>query len=199
MRAAIVLAAGASRRYGRNKLLESVAGVPLVRLVITAVQESTVRDVIVVLGHEAERVREVLADASVRFVVNDAFEGGMGGSVATGASALPADCQRVAVVLGDQPVEPDIIDELFRTAEKEGKPITAPVYDGVRRHPVVFDASMFDELAHLSGHAGVRVLLNADPDRVTLLKLQRPVPVDLDHPGDLGPLERSVRARRLAQ
>jgi molybdenum cofactor cytidylyltransferase len=196
-RAAIVLAAGAGSRFGANKLVTEVAGRPLVRLSVELVLRSTVCDVIVVIGHETARLREALHEMPVRFVENVAYASGLGGSVAVGAGALNADSSAAVVVLGDQPVEPELIDALFDAQLSSGLPVAVPVYRGARRHPVVFGATMFEELSTLSGHAGARILVDADPSRVVRLDLDRPVPADLDVPGDLGDLTRSLGERGL--
>ncbi len=194
---AVVLAAGAARRYGANKLLADIHGFPLIRITVELVRRSAVSDVIVVTGFESDRVRDAIASLPVRFAHNSRFANGMGGSVAVGAAMLEADCEAAVIVLGDQPVEPELIDALLEFQRTSALAIAAPVFRGARRHPVVFHRSLFPDLRELTGHAGARVLIDADPARVARLELDQPVPPDLDVSGERDTLARSLMDRGL--
>lgn len=111
--AAVVLAAGMSRRYGQdNKLLAELAGEPLLRRVVCAALASKARPVIVVTGHEAEPVRQALTGLPVRFVHNDRYDRGMGTSVAAAARVLAAEVgvTGTMVLLGDMPAVDAMLD-----------------------------------------------------------------------------------------
>ena len=112
--AGVVLAAGRSSRMGGpNKLLEQIAGRPLVRIVVDAVLASRARPVIVVTGHQRERVEAALAGLPVRFVHNPHFADGLGTSLKAGIAALPAGADGAIVCLGDMPqVDAALIDRL---------------------------------------------------------------------------------------
>ncbi len=196
--AAIVLAAGASRRYGANKLLAGIHGTPLIRITVALVRRSVANNVIVVTGFESDLVRHAIGPVPVRFADNPDFSSGMGGSVAAGAAMLGSQCEAAVIVLGDQPVEPALIDALVQLQLASGLPIAAPVFRGARRHPVVFAQSIFPELRGLTGHAGARTLIDTEPARVARLELDQPVPPDLDVPGERDALARSLIDRGLA-
>src|SRR5690606_27072357 len=90
--AALVLAAGRSSRMGGpNKLLAEIAGKPMLRIVVEEALASKAGPVIVVTGHQRDRVEAALAGLPVRFVHNPDFADGLGSSLKTGIAAVPSD------------------------------------------------------------------------------------------------------------
>jgi molybdenum cofactor cytidylyltransferase len=186
--AAIVLAAGLARRMGRQKLLLDLAGKPVVRWSVEAVVPH-VDDVVVVTGPEPTRVPEILRDLPVRFAVNPRPEDGQGTSIAAGASVLAPGTRAALVALGDQPRLPSaVIPSLLQAFAQSGAAIVAPVYRGVQGTPVLFASTVFSELAALTGDVGARAVVRARPERVALVELDLPMPVDVDTPEDLAKL-----------
>ena len=184
MIAGIVLAAGLSRRMGRQKLLLELQGKPVVRWSVEGVLPH-VSDLIVVTGHDDGAVRAALAGLAVRFVVNPRPEDGQGTSIATGAAALAPGTTAALVALGDQPRLPaDVIPALLRERERTGKAIVAPVYRGTQGTPVLFAPEVFPELARLDGDAGARGVVGARPERVARVVIEMPMPLDVDTPDD---------------
>ena len=182
MIAGIVLAAGLSRRMGRQKLLLELNGKPVVRWAVEGVLPH-VADLIVVTGHDDTAVRAALDGLPVRFAVNPRPEAGQGTSIATGASALAPDTEAALVVLGDQPRLPaDVIPTLLREREHTGRAIVAPVYRGTQGTPVLFAAEVFPELVCLDGDAGARSVVGARPERVARVVIETPMPLDVDTP-----------------
>lgn len=181
----LVLAAGRGMRFGSTKQLATVDGRPLIRLCVESLLESVVRDVVVVLGHDEERVRRALDGLPVRTLVNDRFADGMGSSLATGVASLEEDTAAVLVALGDQPVAARIIQRLVDEWRRGESGIVAPVYAGARGNPVLFDATVFPELALLSGDRGARDLVDGSANRVALVEFGFPAPPDVDRPEDL--------------
>jgi molybdenum cofactor cytidylyltransferase len=182
--AGLVLAAGLSRRMGKAKLLLALDGKPLVRWSVEALVPHV--DVVLVVTPPDDRaLREALAGLDVRFVTNPRPEAGQGTSIAAGAAALPAETEAVVIALGDQPRLPaGLVRELLDAFRREGKPIAAPVYRGTQGTPVVFDATLFHELRAVDGDAGARALVRHDPARVTVVKVDTPMPPDVDTPED---------------
>jgi CTP:molybdopterin cytidylyltransferase MocA len=132
--AAVVLAAGASSRFGSPKqrlLLEPV---------LERVRQSSVDDVLVVLGaHELE--------SSARMVACPDWEKGPGASLRCGLAALPEDTEAAVVVLGDGPtLAAEAIDRVIERWRDDRAPVVAATYDGVRLHPVLLARSVWQEI-----------------------------------------------------
>ena len=182
MIAAIVLAAGASSRFGEQKLLMPLEGKAIIRRTVESVLASQVQQVVVVLGREAVAVRDALAGLAVRCVVNPSYQNGMSTSLHVGVMELPPGTKATLVVLGDQPgVTPAILDRLITMYHQSGKPIAVPVYaEGTRGNPVLFDASVFPELLAISGDQGAREVIARAPDRVAAVTFPFPMPRDVD-------------------
>jgi molybdenum cofactor cytidylyltransferase len=180
----IVLAAGLSRRMGKTKLLLPLDGKALVRWAVEGLRPY-VDGVIVVTPPDDAALRIALDGLDVTFATNERPEEGQGTSIAAGARALPADAEAVVIALGDQPRLPTgLLATLRETFERAGKPIVAPVYQGTQGTPVIFAASLFDELRALEGDAGARALVRRDPSRVAVVTIDAPMPPDVDTPED---------------
>ena len=109
-----------------------------------------------------------------------------------GIEALSPTVEAAVIALGDQPAVPRAVLMGLREAHRAtGRPIVAPRYREGRGNPVLFDATVFPELLRLTGDAGARGVIDADPDRVALVSFDLPMPRDLDTPDDY----ESVRAR----
>ncbi len=181
MIAAVVLAAGASTRFGSQKLLAPVDGVSLVRRTVEQVVVAGVDAIIVVLGREYEAVRAALAGMPVRLVVNSRFREGMCTSLRAGIRELGRSVDAAVIVLGDQPgISAETILGLIAEYRATGQSIVVPVYDGVRGHPVLFDASVFPELEAVVGDQGGREVIGRDPSRVASVHFPFAEPGDVD-------------------
>ena len=151
---ALVLAAGRSMRMGPiNKLLAPFGGRAMVRHVVEQLAGSSVRPVVVVTGHEAERVREALDGAGASFVHNPAYREGLSGSIRTGLAALPESAEAALVCLGDMPlVTSEHVERLVAAFDPdEGREICVPVFEGKRGNPALFARRFFAEMATVRG------------------------------------------------
>ena len=184
---AVVLAAGASRRFGRQKLVQPVRGVPLVRASVDRVLAAGPERTIVVVGHDADAVRHALVGLDVQIVVNRHPDEGVSTSLRTGLAAVPSYAVAVLIALGDQPLDHDeIIPSLV--SRMGGDPdcaIVAPRYQGVQGLPVLFARRMFAELEAVTGDQGARSVIRAHPSRVAYVDFDFPMPPDVDTPADL--------------
>ncbi len=172
--AALVLAAGRSSRMGGpNKLLAEIGGRPLVRIAVEEALASHARPVIVVTGHQRERVDAALAGLPVKLVHNPAFADGLGTSLKTGIAALPAETDGVIVCLGDMPqVDAALIDRLIGALDPEkGALIAVPTIDGQRGNPVVWTRRFFPELMAVEGDIGARHLIGLYSEAVAEVPL----------------------------
>lgn len=171
--AAIVLAAGSSKRFGGgSKLLAEIAGQPLLAWTVTAFVASRASEVIVVTGPEPEAVEQALAHLPVRFVINPDHLAGMGGSIAAGIANLNPDSSGVLICPGDMPgITAGLVDSLISAFEASGcDRIIRPVLpDGRLGHPVVWPQRHFSRLAQLRGPIGGKALLSDLADDIEYL------------------------------
>ncbi|MBK8907102.1 MAG: molybdopterin-binding/glycosyltransferase family 2 protein [Rhodospirillales bacterium] len=206
--AAIVLAAGRSvRMSGANKLLAEVGGEPMVVGVLRQVLEASARPVVVVTGHEQERVATVLARSGVGddfwIVYNPEYEEGLSTSLHRGLAALPADVDGVAVCLGDMPeVEAGVLHRLIAAFDPhEGRAICVPTWSGKRGNPVIIASRFFAEIRAISGDVGARSLIGEHPEDVAEVAMDdlphgAGILQDVDTPEDLRALPRRQSARQ---
>ena len=187
MIAGVVLAAGASRRVGSQKLLASVGDVPLVRRSVEALLATSLDELVVVLGSNALAVAAALRGLSVRTVTNTAYAAGMSTSLRAGLEAVHPSTDAALIALADQPgVGAGIVDRLIERYRESRSAIVAPVYrGGVRGNPVLFDRALFDELRTVTGDEGGRSVVMRDPARVVLVEFAQEMPGDVDVPEDL--------------
>jgi len=172
--AAIVLGAGRSSRMGGpNKLLAEINGKPLVRIVVDQVFASRARPVIVVTGHQRERVEAALKGLPVKFVHNPHFADGLGTSLRAGVAALPAEVDGAIVCLGDMPqVDAALIDRLIGAFDPDaGALAVVPTIDGKRGNPVVWSRRFFPDLMAVEGDVGARHLIGRYTEAVAEVPL----------------------------
>ncbi|MGB7257507.1 MAG: nucleotidyltransferase family protein, partial [Pseudolabrys sp.] len=167
--AAVVLAAGRSTRMGAiNKLIAEIGGKPLVRIAAEQALASHASPVIVVTGHQKEKVEAALKSLNVRFVHNPDYAEGLGTSLKAGIAAVPENADGAIVCLGDMPqVDAALIDRLLATFDPErGALIVVPTIDGRRGNPVVWARRFFHELMGIGGDIGARHLIGSYAEAV---------------------------------
>ena len=184
--ACIILAAGQSRRMGRvNKLLAAIDGKPMVRWAAEAALASAAAPVIVVLGHEADKVRAALKDLEVTFVENPDYAQGIAGSVKRGIAAVPTGADGAVVCLGDMPrITARQIDRLIAAYNPvEGRALCIPTWRGKRGNPVLIGKRFFAEMQALTGDVGARPLISQYPELTCEVAMEDDaVLVDIDTP-----------------
>ncbi len=160
--AAVVLAAGRSTRMGGpNKLVAEIGGKPLVRIAAEQALASRAKPVIVVTGHQRERVEAALAGLPVRLVHNPDFADGLATSVKAGIAAVPATADGAVICLGDMPqVDAALIDRLIAAFDPEkGALAVMPTIGGKRGNPVLWSRRFFPDLMTIEGDVGARNLI----------------------------------------
>lgn len=195
MIAGIVLAAGRSSRLGRPKQLLPIHGEPLLRYTLRRILASSLDEIIVIIGHEADAVRAAIADLPIEIVFNPDAALGQSTSVIAGLRTLAPDTEAAMVLLGDQPgVAPDVIDAIIAAWRETGAPIVAPRYLEGIANPVLFDRRVFSELATLEGDAGARRIVRAHEKTGTLhlVPVAKPAPRDVDTEADYAALSTSL-------
>jgi molybdenum cofactor cytidylyltransferase len=181
----IVLAAGTGSRFGAPKQLVEVDGKPLVRHAIDALEEATVDELIVVVGHEADSVRAAIPD-HVIVVDNPRYRDGQATSLAAAFHAVNDASEAAVILLADQPgVTSGDVRELIRGFRTTRSQIVRLVFtDGPG--PALLSREIYAEAGHLHGDAGARVLMASHPEWVHEVRIERPAPPDIDTPEDLG-------------
>jgi molybdenum cofactor cytidylyltransferase len=181
--AAVLLAAGRSRRMGAFKPLLPFGGVTVVEACVAALREAGAGEVVVVVGHRGEEVRAALAHApGVRFAVNEAEGSEMGVSVARGVEALTRETCAALVALVDHPAVPSgEIRRLIEARRRTGARLVVPEWEGRGGHPVLVDLSYREELLSLVPAKGLRALFDAHRAEVLRLPAGSPyVTRDMD-------------------
>lgn len=186
--AAVVLAAGASRRLGQPKQLVQVEGESLLRRTARIALAAGYEPVFVVLGFEAAGMAIEVADLSIRALINDDWNLGMATSIRTGtiaALAVRPEVDALLLLVCDQPQLSASHLQALLAAHRQGSlPITASEYGGKAGVPAVLARAMGPELLTLEGDAGAREIIRRVPARVSTVSWPAGL-VDVDLPEDL--------------
>lgn len=182
--AGVVLAGGSSRRMGQPKQLLPLSGRPLLQHVVDHALAAGLSEVVVVLGHQAERVGEAVeADERVRLVVNRDHALGQASSLRAGIQALGPGVQGGLILLTDQPdVHPEAIRMVVQAFQAGQGPVVRALYGGRPGHPVLLGREVWDQVLRLRGDTGARELLQAHPQWVTGVETGRTPPLEVDTP-----------------
>ena len=181
--AAILLAAGQSKRMGSNKQLLPLAGKPLIRHCLDTILESGLQQIIVVLGPSGRQIEQFISDLPVAIAWNSEQESDMADSVRIGVDALPENAAGVLVCLGDHPlVQPATIQKMTDHFFAHPDKIIIPRYSGRKGHPTLFPRVVIEEIFSV---ATLRDIVHQTPNRLALLDILDPgVIVDIDTPED---------------
>ena len=186
---ALLLAAGGSTRMeGRDKLLEEIDGVPLIRRSAEVLLGGPVDEVVCVLRPEDEARRAALSGLNLTLVENPRAAEGMGTSISAGVSALGVHTDALLVALGDMPevTSADVARLIAGFDPGEGRAIVRAVaQDGTPGNPVLIGRRFFEALAALDGDRGAKVVLAENSEFVVDVPLEgRRALTDLDTPED---------------
>ena len=196
--AALVLAAGASARFGSPKALATFEGRPLLEHVLDAVREAGIDEIVVVLGHGADEIEDGIEWLSERRVRNPDPRH-LASSLQVGIAAITdidPPVKGVVIALGDQPrTRPEVIRALVAAARTSDRPVVVPRYsDGGGANPVFVRASAFGLVDEATGDRGLGPILAEDPDAVLEVPITGSNP-DIDTPADLAELAWGERVR----
>ncbi len=169
--AGVLLAAGESKRLGQPKQLLTWHGRPLIDHACQIALDAGLDPVVAVIGYRAADVRAALR-APVTIVENTRWPEGMSTSLRAGLSALPADVAAAIMLLVDQPrVAADHLRAMIAARAVSGKPIVVSACRGRRASPTLFDRALFDRLMQVTGDAGGRSVIQANPDLVEVVEV----------------------------
>jgi molybdenum cofactor cytidylyltransferase len=195
--AAVVLAAGRSTRMGAvNKMIAEIGGKPLVRIAAEQAIASKASPVIVVTGHEREKVEAALDGLNVRFANNPDYADGLGTSLRTGIAAVPAEADGAVVLLGDMPqIDAALIDKLVAAFDPEkGALVVVPTIEGRRGNPVIWARRFFPDLMAVTGDVGARHVIGNVAEAVAEVAVSDPaITVDVDTPDVLARIGETAR------
>ncbi|HVP21457.1 MAG TPA: selenium cofactor biosynthesis protein YqeC [Anaerolineaceae bacterium] len=155
--AGIVLAAGGSTRFGKSKPLLDWKGKPFVHKIVQTAMDAGLNPILVITGYEGEAVRDAVIDLGVKFVFNPDWISGQASSVKAGLQALPDETGGAIFLLADQPqVTVTLLKAELDLYRQQLPPVIAPIIDGRRANPVLFDRAAFPALQTISGDSGGR-------------------------------------------
>lgn len=184
MVAAILLAAGQSRRMGTCKQLLPLAGTTVIGRCLETLQTGGVTDIVVVVSSDGNDVAETaLSYSGVKTVINTDASGDMSSSIRAGRAALSPDSSTVLIALCDLPlVQPETVRALISTGTEQSSCICIPTHAGRRGHPILLPRTILDEL---TVGLTLRDLVKSDPERVVELDLpDAGILLDMDTPED---------------
>ena len=165
----VILAAGEARRFGSQKLLAPLEGRPLLQHVIDAANASSLEEIVVVLGADAEAVTAAIKPGRARLVRNDDHASGMASSLQMGLRALDPRDHAALVLLGDMPgVTANLIGDLVSRGNKTRATAVISVWRGRRSPPVVLHKSLWPAAFALRGDVGMREVLGPRADVLEL-------------------------------
>lgn len=186
---AVILAAGESKRMGKQKLLLFFDGKTMLEHVIDSFR-GVVERILVVLGHEPQEIIPLLEKLGVQWVINEDFSLGMAASFKCGLREM-LDCDAIFLALGDQPFVGKKF--LIRAIEewRKGAKIVSPVFIKKKGHPVLFDQSLFNEIL-APETLTIRDVIHNHLKEIVLLEAGKWAVVDVDTPEDFLKLKKEL-------
>jgi molybdenum cofactor cytidylyltransferase len=170
---------------GRNKLLLALDDEPMVRRAVRAALEAGLEPVVVVLGHDAARVREAIGGLHCRMIVNPDHAQGVRLSVQMGIRKVPAQARAAVVILADMPFVTAAMIRALVTRYREGKaPLVSSQYGDVNAPPTLYDRSLFPELLAMGGEGCGKQVVRRHLGEAAVVSWPEAALADVDVPED---------------
>ncbi len=167
MLAAVILSGGSSSRMGSPKALLPYQGRPFLEHLLEVTVHPQIGERRVVLGAHAESIAKSIDLSADEIVINDEWERGQLSSIHAAIRSLPAGTDGLLICLIDHPlISVDLVNELIEQFYVTHANIVLPVYEGRRGHPVIFPASLYDELLQAPMEKGARAVVWAHAEEV---------------------------------
>jgi len=167
MLAAVILSGGSSSRMGSPKALLPYQGRPFLEHLLEVTVHPQIGERRVVLGAHAESIAKSIDLSADEIVINDEWERGQLSSIHAAIRSLPAGTEGLLLFLIDHPlISGDLVNELIEQFYVTHANIVLPVYEGRRGHPVIFPASLYDELLQAPMEKGARAVVWAHAEEV---------------------------------
>jgi molybdenum cofactor cytidylyltransferase len=197
--AGIILAAGASTRFGEPKQLLRLKDKCLLEWVLDAALKSELNRIVLVLGYAHQKILQALGEklqhSKLLVAINPQYEKGQSLSLQTGLSKVKDDYPAVMFLLGDQPMlNTAAINVLLERFWADEKDICVPIYQGKRKTPAIFRRRFYTQLMGIKGDMGARQLIDDNPDRVLGVEMEDPICFfDVDTPQDFERLKKNLK------
>jgi len=163
----MLLAAGESKRMGKLKQLMPLGQSTILEQTIHNLLDSTLDELIVVVGNRAEEITRAIADKPIKIAVNHNYQQGMSSSITAGLHMINHQAQAVMLILGDQPfIDSSTINKLISEFHGNDKGIAIPIYKGRRGHPVIFSLGYKEKLLKVKGDIGGKQIIKDHPDDI---------------------------------
>jgi CTP:molybdopterin cytidylyltransferase MocA len=167
MLAAVILSGGASRRMGSPKALVEYQGKPFLEHLLSVTKHPAIGVRRVVLGPDADAIANGIALAPGEIVINHDWEKGQLSSIHAALKTLPPDTDGILLCPVDHPlVSVALVASLIETFLASRAPVVVPNYQGRRGHPVIFSASVYQELLNAPLEQGARTVVWAHKGEV---------------------------------
>jgi len=186
---AVILSAGESSRMGQPKALLPIDGVRFVEKIVSALKSTDVGNIIVVLGHNAEEMRQKISDLPVTILINHDYKQGQLSSLQVAIRHLESSSEGspvdgILVHLVDHPyISATLVDLMIKRFYATKKLIVVPRFQGRRGHPVIFARALFSELLAAGPDQGAKPVVHAHRDDTLEIDTQdEGVLIDIDTP-----------------
>ena len=183
---AIVLAAGESRRMGKPKPLLRFKDKTFLDQIISALRDSDVDRITIVLGADAEMIKNSVDLSGTNIVINKDYKKGQLSSLSAAIEDTPQETDAILVCLVDNPfITKEVINKIIAKFKETNNPIIVPVFNGQRGHPTLFSKSLFSELVNAPKEQGARYVLYSNAEKVLELETsESTILIGIDTPED---------------
>ena len=169
-------------RFPGSKLLKRIDGETLIERVVSTVQGSSVDRVIVVTGHDAQRMADALKGLECEIVFNRRYAEGMSSSIKAGVSAVRNWAEAVLILPADVAlVTSRTIDVVLRKYRRGATRIVVASHEGRGGHPILFSRELFEEIMAIDEETqGLRAVVSRHRGEVVRVEAGSDVLVDID-------------------
>jgi len=190
--AAIVLAAGCSRRAGMNKLLADINGTPLFLKAVHAAIRSKAKPVYVITGYQNEEIEKALENLDVNILHNPSFRSGVKTSIMLGLNSLPSNCKAALLIPADMPnVTERFLNKMIKSYNPNAKAqLLVATHKGTKHNPVLWSRELFKQADIVPEEANIRVIFPQHEDYTTKVETSnKKILLDVTYRGDIERLQ----------